>query len=78
MHVRGLREDNEPIPVAHAIAEYVAVDSRGRFIILLFRALFPFSSAACRLWNISFRRELFLAVLPAYAISYKSPKTRAV
>ena len=27
MHVRGLKEDNEPIPEAHAVAEYVAVDS---------------------------------------------------
>ena len=27
MHVRGLKEDNEPIPPAHAVAEYVAVDS---------------------------------------------------
>lgn len=27
MHVRGLKEDNEPIPPSHAVAEYVAVDS---------------------------------------------------
>lgn len=27
MHVNGLKEDNEPIPASHAIAEYVAVDS---------------------------------------------------
>jgi len=27
MHVSGLKEDNEPIPASHAIAEYVAVDS---------------------------------------------------
>ncbi len=25
MHVRGLREDNEPIPEAVAVAEYIAV-----------------------------------------------------
>lgn len=27
MHVRGLKEDNEPIPAAHSVAEYVAVES---------------------------------------------------
>jgi predicted RNase H-like HicB family nuclease len=27
MHVRGLKEDNEPIPASHAVAEYVAVES---------------------------------------------------
>lgn len=25
MHVKGLREDNSPIPESHSIAEYVAV-----------------------------------------------------
>ncbi len=26
MHVRGLREDDEPIPAPHAVAEYVAIE----------------------------------------------------
>lgn len=25
MHIKGLREDNQPIPESHSIAEYVAV-----------------------------------------------------